>query len=182
MARVTLHPNAKAEIGVAVGTLDGQVLSFVDKAPYVGGRPVEYSEIGYDVSIAVEEAAVVVFGPEWSTDLGRVTALNRRTVTRDRIERFGVAAWVYELLGRAATCPCPRAFGHMMLAAAELCDRGPYSVYDWGKSKPRGADPYERGQLRLIAQSAMEQAWNHIDDARTQREQHELSKKPSTDE
>ncbi|MGU3339435.1 hypothetical protein ACLBXJ_15570 [Methylobacterium mesophilicum] len=182
MARVTLHPNAKAEIGVAVGTIDGRPLSFVDKTAYLDGEVIPFEEIGYDVSIAVEEAAIRVFGQEWSTDLGRITGMNRRTVTRDRIERFGVAVWVYELLGRAATSPCPKAFGYQLLAAAEFCDRGPYSVYMKAISKWRGADPYERGQLRLVVQSSMEKAWNEIDDARTQREEHEISKNPTRDQ
>jgi hypothetical protein len=178
MARIILHPNARSDIGIAVGTLDGQVLSFIEKAPYVGGRPVEYSEIGYDVSVAVEEASIQVFGNEWSTDLSRVTGMNRRTVTRDRIERFGVADWVYAMLGRAATSPCPKATGYMLLAAAEYCDRGPYSR---GASK-RGADSYERGQLRLVVQHAMEKAWSEVDDARTHRERHELLRNAERDQ
>jgi hypothetical protein len=179
MARVILHPNAKSEIGVAVGTLDGQVLSFVDKAPYVGGRPVEFSDIGYDVSIAVEEAAIVIFGQEWSTDLGRVTGLNRRTVTRDRIERFGVAPWVYEMLGRAATSPCPRAFGFQLLAAAELCDRGPYALKG---VKKWGANIRQRVELGVMARYEMEKAWSEIDRARTESETYRISKDTETEQ
>ncbi|GJD74514.1 hypothetical protein MKK50_15750 [Methylobacterium sp. J-043] len=167
MARIILHPGAKADVGVPVGTIDGQVLSFVDKTPHIDGEAVPFDEIGRDLSDAVEEAAVVIFGNEWSTDLGRVTGLNRRTVTRDRIERFGVAAWVYTLLGRAATSSCPRAFGYMLLASAELCDRGPYSK---GKGVDQGPSMRERAYLGGMARVEMEKAYAEIDHARAERE------------
>ena len=179
MARIILHPNVRCPFGVAVGTIDGKTLSFVDKTPYVDGRQITHAEIGYDLSVAVEEASIQIFGPEWSTDLGRVTGLNRRTVTRDRIERFGVAPWVYEMLGRAATSPCPRAFGYQLLAAAELCDRGPYALKG---VKKWGANFQQRIELGVMARYEMEKAWSEIDRARTERETFNLSKVAETDQ
>lgn len=120
--RIELRPDVRSPIpdAVCVGTLDGAPLAYVARAPFVGTAPVEPDTIAVALAEAVDVAAARVFGSEWSSDLARVTGLNRRTVTRDRIEKYGLPAFVLTLIGRAAAHRHPRALGFHMLGISAL--------------------------------------------------------------
>lgn len=106
--------------GVAVGTLDGEPLVYVERTAHVRGQRLAHGDIAEALIEAVDAAASRVLGPEWSKPLAAVTGLNQRTCNRDRIRQWGLPPWVLVLLARAAASEHPRAMGHMLLAVASL--------------------------------------------------------------
>ncbi|ARO54049.1 hypothetical protein B2G69_07750 [Methylorubrum zatmanii] len=168
--RIELRPDLQAPEGEAVGLADGEVLAYVGRIPHIGGRPYRQADIAPYLAVAVSEAATLVWGGEWTLDLSRVTRLNRRTVTKDRIEKYGLPSWVLALVGRAAAHPHPRALGYIMLGFAELNDHGPYTV------SPTTARTEREGRERLSfnAWNAMKQASEMIFAARDERHKHHL--------
>ncbi|KQU21809.1 hypothetical protein ASG63_22835 [Methylobacterium sp. Leaf94] len=150
----------------AVGLVDGLPLTYEGRVPHVGGRPVEHADIAEDLAAAVEAAATVLWGGDHTNSLARVSDLNRRTVTRDRYERNGLPTWLLRLLGRAAATTTPRATGHMLLAACELVDRGPYSK----GSVVMRTSPADRDDLGVVARRDVDEALALILGARDARE------------
>ncbi|GJD66484.1 hypothetical protein [Methylobacterium frigidaeris] len=116
--------------GVAVGTLDGEPLVYVERTAHVRGQRLAHKDIALALVDAVDVAASRVLGPEWSKPLAMVTGLNQRTCNRDRIERWGLPPWVLVLLARAAASEHPRALGHMLMACASL--RGGVAILKHG--------------------------------------------------
>lgn len=144
---VPSHPDA-------VGTVDGQPLTYQDRIPHVGGRPVEHAVIAEALSDAVEAAASAVFGGDYVNSVARATGLNRRTVTRDRVLRNGLPPWALSFLARAAAYEHPRAMGHLLQAAAEMSERG---VIAQGDAVP-GVHPRDREHLAVVARLGLEEA------------------------
>ena len=107
----------------AVGTLDGEILTFEGRDAYASGHPNAQEEIGEALAAAVEEAATALWGSDYLGSLSRVLGFNRRTVVGDRIARNGLPGWALQILGYAAGHPAPRALGYLLLAAAEILDR-----------------------------------------------------------
>lgn len=124
--RIELRP--VPESPDAVGTLDGEVLTFVGRDAFVGGQPFPQGEIGEALAEAVEEAATALWGSDYLGSLSRVLGFNRRTVVGDRVARNGLPGWALQILGYGAGHPAPRALGHLLLAAAELLDQGPLNA------------------------------------------------------
>ena len=120
--QIELIPGVVAPLGIAVGLADGQPLSYEGRTPHIAGRPVTHAEIANPLADAVDVAASRVFGGEWPGDLSKVTTLNRRTTTHDRVIKFGLPPWVLVMLGRAAAERHSRAVGYHMLAIASLRD------------------------------------------------------------
>ncbi|MCG5249523.1 hypothetical protein [Methylorubrum extorquens] len=118
--RIELRP--VPESPDAVGTLDGEVLTFVGRDAFVGGQPFPQGEIGEALAEAVEEAATALWGSDYLGSLSRVSGLNRRSVVGDRIARNGLPDWLLRILAYGAGHPAPRALGYLMLAAAEVLD------------------------------------------------------------
>ncbi|MCJ2040955.1 hypothetical protein MKK55_18670 [Methylobacterium sp. J-059] len=175
--RIVLHQNIKdgtPHVGQFVGTIDGKLLSFVERVPYIDGEPATQEHIALALSDAVTDAASQVFGGEWSTDLARVTGLNRRTVTKDRIERYGLAPWVLAMLGRWATSTCPRARGYLLLAGAELIDRGPYAK---NTGEPyAGATKEQHHHLWTIGERELNRSMDDVDYSRRETYKYKKSK------
>ena len=147
LAPVPNHPNA-------VGTVDGEPLTYQGRDPHVAGRSVEHADIAEALADAVEAAAGAVFGGDYVNPLARASGLNRRTVTRDRVLRNGLPPWVLGFLGRAAAYEHPRAMGHLLQAAAEMSERG---VLAQGDALP-GVHPRDREHLAVVARLGMEEA------------------------
>ncbi|MBK3398514.1 MULTISPECIES: hypothetical protein [Methylobacterium] len=173
--RIVLRPDIESPVpgALCVGTADGQPLSYVGRVPHIGTEPVEHAEIARALADAVDEAASAVFGGEWSTDLARVTALNRRTVTHDRIMKYGLPPWALVLVGRAAADPCPRARGFYLLGNAELIDRGPWSA---GTVMVQSAPFRDWHDAESHARRSLERAFSDLDYARKERAKHRVSK------
>jgi hypothetical protein len=159
LAPIPEHPDA-------VGTVDGEPLTYEGRVPYVGGRPVEHADLAEDLAAAIEGCATALWGSDFTNSLARVSDLNRRTVTPDRFARNGLPTWLLRLLGRAAATTSPRATGHMLLAACELVDRGPYSK---GQFLMR-TSPADRDDLGVIARRDVDEALALILGARDARE------------
>lgn len=122
--RIELRPEVRSPIpgALAVGIIDGKPLSYVDRTPHIGKEPTTHAAIAEALADAVDEAAQRVFGGEWNGDLSRITGINRRTVTHDRIMKYGLPPWVIALVGRASAHPHPRALGFILLSLASLRD------------------------------------------------------------
>jgi len=150
----------------AVGVVDGAPLTYQGRTAHVGGCPVEHAEIAEDLAAAVDAAATALWGGDYVNSLARVTALNRRTVTPDRIARNGLPAWVLRLLGTAAAAGTPRAMGYLLLAAVELVDRGPYTQ---GQTITRTL-PQDRHDLGVVSRAGMDAALALVLGARDARE------------
>lgn len=146
--RIELRPGIDSPVpgALCVGLVDGQPLSYVDRTPYVGREATTHAEIAEPLADAMDAAAQRVFGGEWNGDLSRITGINRRTVTHDRIMRYGLPAWVLALVARAAAHPHPRALGFHLLGLAALRDTA-----DW-------ADIRDRDSMRRIAVEDLDEA------------------------
>jgi hypothetical protein len=146
--RIELRSGLRSPIpsALCVGLIDGKPLSYVDRTPYIGTEPTTHAAIAEPLADAVDEAAQRVFGGEWNGDLSRVTGINRRTVTHDRIMRYGLPPWVLALVGRASAHPHPRALGFHLLGLAALRDTA-----DW-------ADIRDRDSMRRIAIESIDEA------------------------
>lgn len=118
--RVVLAP--VPETPGAVGSLDGEILTYTGRDAHVAGRPIPQEEIGEALAQAVEAAATALWGSDYLGSLSRVSGLNRRSVVGDRIARNGLPGWLLSILGYGAGHPTPRALGYMLLAAAEVLD------------------------------------------------------------
>jgi hypothetical protein len=101
--------------GAIVGTLDGQPLLRVGREWRTPSRSYTTEEIGEDLVEAVDEAATAVLGPEWVTSLARLSQLNRRSTSKDRIAKFGLPEYVLAWIGQAAASRYPRAIGHSLM-------------------------------------------------------------------
>jgi hypothetical protein len=119
---IELRPIVQVLEGTPVGLLDGKPLVYHGRTPSVAGHEYLPAEIGPSIVDAVDRAACLVWGSSWKSDLARVSNLNRRTFNSDRIEKFGLPAWMLTLLGKAASYPNPRSLGYMTLAVCELLD------------------------------------------------------------
>lgn len=168
--RIELRPDIQSPHGVPVGTLDGDPLVYRGRIPYVAGRPYRQADIAPALAEAVDVAATSVFGSEWSTDLGKVTGLSRRTCGRDRIGQFGIPSWVLVLLGRMASHDCPRAIGYALLAVAELHDRGPYAKGSFDHSMMTAGR--DRDEVETFARLSFEEAIELVFLARDERSRH----------
>lgn len=102
--------------GAIVGTLDGQPLLRIGRDWRTPTRDYTTEEIGEALVEAVDEAATRVLGPEWVTNLARLSQLNRRSTSKDRIAKSGLPEYVLAWLGRAADSDFPRAIGHHLMA------------------------------------------------------------------
>ncbi|GAB6842989.1 hypothetical protein HNR00_003090 [Methylorubrum rhodinum] len=120
--RIELIPGIESPVpgALCVGTADGQPLSYVDRTPYIGTEATTHAAIAEPLADAMDYYATKVFGGEWNGDLSRVTGINRRTVTHDRILRYGLAPWVLALVGRAAAHRHPRSLGFILLSLVGL--------------------------------------------------------------
>jgi hypothetical protein len=175
--RIELRPDVQAPEGEAVGLADGEVLAYVGRTPHIGGCPCRQADIAPALAIAVSEAASQVWGGEWTLDLSRVTGLNRRTVTKDRIEKYGLPSWVLALVGRAAAHPHPRALGYFLLGAADIHD----SADRWHDSTIKSlATIPSRDGLELKAWKAAESAVDMVYLAREERFKSRLHKVDNT--
>ncbi|WCS27976.1 hypothetical protein LOK46_14465 [Methylobacterium sp. NMS14P] len=130
------------------------------------GRPVTHEEIAEDLAAAVDAAATALWGGDYVNSLARVTSLNRRTVTPDRVAKNGLPLWVLRLLGSAAAAGTPRAMGYLLLAAVELVDRGPYTQ---GENLMR-TPPADRHDLGVVSRAGMDAALALVLGARDARE------------
>ena len=120
--RIELIPGVVSPVpgALCVGTADGQPLAYVDRTPYIGTEPTTHAEIAEPLADAMDHYATKVFGGEWNGDLSRVTGINRRTVTHDRIMKYGLAPWVLALVGQAAAHKHPRSLGFILLSLVGL--------------------------------------------------------------
>lgn len=162
--RVALQP--VPDTPDAVGLVDGLALTYEGRTPHVDGRPVAHEEIAEDLAAAVDAAATALWGGDYVNSLARVTSLNRRTVTPDRVVKNSLPPWVLRLLGSAAAAGTPRAMGYLLLAAVELVDRGPYSQ---GDALTRTA-PEDRHDLGVVSRASMDAALDLVLGARDARE------------
>ena len=122
--RIELRPGFRSPVpgAMCVGIIDGKPLSYLDRTPHIGAEPTTHAAIAEALADGVDEAATRVFGSEWNGDLSRITGINRRTVTHDRIMKFGLPPWVLDLVGRASAHPHPRTLGFILLSLAALRD------------------------------------------------------------
>ena len=177
--RIELRPEIESPMpgALCVGTADGQPLSYVGRVPHIGMQPLEHAVIARALADAVDEAASAVFGGEWSTDLARFTGLNPRTVTHDRIMKFGLPPWALVVIGRAATDLCPRSYGYRLLSNAELVDLGPCSRGTVMLNTAPWSDWHE---AEAYARRSQEDAFSLLEYARKERAKHRISKDESS--
>ncbi len=95
----------------------------------------------------MDHAAQKVFGGEWNGDSRASQASNRRTVTHDRIMRYGLPAWVLALDARDGARTRTRAPSDSIFSASPPCE----DTADW-------ADIRDRDSMRRIAVGDLDEA------------------------
>lgn len=145
--RIELRPGIDSPVSGAlcVGTADGVPLSYVDRTPYIGTEPTTHAAIAEPLADAADHYATKVFGGEWNGDLSRVTYINRRTVTHDRIMRYGLPPWVLAVIGRAAAHSNPRSLGFVLLSVAGLRE-----VDEGGRDRSPGREEMRRAAMEIL--------------------------------
>jgi hypothetical protein len=124
--------------GAIVGTLNGQPLLRIGREWRTPARDYTTDELGEALVEAVDEAATAVLGPEWVTNLARLSQLNRRSTSKDRIAKSGLPEYVLVWLGRAADSDFPRAIGHHLMALDIVQSAPGISIESEGMPGPDG--------------------------------------------
>lgn len=141
--------------GVFVGLIDGYPLLRAGREWRSTLRDYTTEELGEALVEAVDEAATKVLGPEWVTSLARISQLNRRSTSKDRIAKSGLPEYVLVWLGKAADSDFPRAIGHHLMAldivqsspGIALESEGATGPDGNGTSRPRVIDVVGRNLL-----------------------------------
>lgn len=164
MPRLILCPMPQPTKGVCIGTYEGQPLVVLGKHYVAGDRTLTQAEIGEELVEAVDDAASRVLGHEWVTSLARLTQLNRRTTSKDRIAKWGLPEYALKLLAEAAAHSHPRALGHALLAVVEIQDTCVTAETPTGH--PAEVDVTERN---MVAAKTLRKALVMLDDVLDER-------------
>lgn len=110
-----------------VGSCDDGFLAYdSERRPWrITGRvvePLEAAHVNKAMVAAIDEAGMRLWPGGWTHAMPPAFGINRRTLSRDRIERNGLYPNQLAVIGDAARRPDAQAFGYLLSAVARACD------------------------------------------------------------